>query len=625
MTSTLDLKAVLIAFLAITLSACPFSAFAEDKKENYDPVEIVVTASRSEQPRNQVASSINVIDAEEIASHQDTSVIDALKSDPTLDVVSTGTVGASTSVSIRGANPEHTLVLLDGIELNNPILPGRSFNFADLMLNEVERIEILRGPQSTLYGSDAMGGIINIISKKGEGPLSLNSSLEAGSDSTFTEQASVSAGEEQYNYAFSILREDVTGISAADSRYGNSEGDGYDNTTYFTRLGVSPTKGTDLTTIFRAIDSNSEIDNAGGAFADDPNRNQENTQYFWGTALVSKFLDDKLKSKLSYTFSDQSFKDDNDPDISSVEYLRSKYQGKNSAVHGQLDYTLNDQISFIAGAETEEETGQSDYTSDGIFGPFNSTFPEISATTNGYYLQSNLAFLDQLFINSGIRVDDHSKFGTETTWRVGPSWSIHASGTRLFSTVGSGFKAPSLFQLYSSYGSLDLKPERSLGVDAGIEQEIVEDFLTGTVTYFHQSYDDLIDFDPNTFIFSNIKSATTNGMETSFSASLCEWSEVNLGYTYLDATNEDTGAALLRRARNKFSAYWKVMPTDDLDLAIQTNYRSSSYDNDFSTFPATTEVLAGYTTVASRLNYSPECKIYSIKIILRYLVMEPMV
>lgn len=577
----------------LTLLPTTENLLAQETEKN----QIVVSATRSEQPLEQVASSISVISAEQIQLQQNSTLISALKSQASVDVISTGTKGASTSVSIRGANSEHTLVLLDGIELNNPILPSRSFNFADFMLNDVERIEILRGPQSTLYGSDAIGGVINILSKKGEGPISMQASAEAGSHDSYLEHVGLSAGEELYNYAFSIMREDIGGISAADSRLSNPERDAYENSSYFARFGLAPTADTDINTIFRAVDSNTELDNSGGFGGDDLNREQQNNQYFWGTSLASRFLEDTLKSSISYTLSDQSFNDDNDPDSQSVELLRSKYQGQMGALHGQLDLEITEKISLITGAETEEESGESRYSSDGAFGPFESEFSERSATNNAYFVQTSVNPIQPLYLNAGVRLDQHSKFGSEVTWRVAPALIFKDTGTRIFSTAGSAFKAPSLFQLYSSFGSQELEPEKSFAVDAGIEQEILPSLLSLKATYFRQNFDDLINFDPNTFLFSNIDSATTSGLETEAIINFCESAKLNIGYTYLDATNDDTGSALLRRARNKLSAALTLMPADYWDLSVQTNYRSSRLDNDFSSFPAETTVLAGYTTV----------------------------
>ncbi len=194
-------------------------------------------------------------------------------------------------------------------------------------------------------------------------------------------------------------------------------------------------------------------------------------------------------------------------------------------------------------------------------------------------------------------MDDQSAFGSRTTWKVAPQLNFTENGLRLFSTVGTGYKAPSLFQLYSSYGSPDLNAEKSLGVDAGFEQKLFKDKAQFRMAYFHQDFDNLIDFDPATFIYSNINSATTQGLENELQLIVSESLKIGLGYTYLDATNEDSGAALLRKARHKFAADINYQPNDRLDLTLQSNYRSSSYDNDYSSLDVQRAELSGYNTV----------------------------
>ena len=155
-------------------------------------------------------------------------------------MVQTSGPGSSASIFIRGADSELTLVLVDGVEVNDPISPGRSFNPANFAVENIERIEVIRGPQSTLYGSDALGGVINIITKKGSGKATGFVSAEGGSFDTFREKAGVSGGNQWGNYSVGISRTDTEGISAAGEKYGNQEKDGYQNTSFSGRFGVTP-------------------------------------------------------------------------------------------------------------------------------------------------------------------------------------------------------------------------------------------------------------------------------------------------------------------------------------------------------------------------------------------------
>ncbi|MBM4278878.1 MAG: TonB-dependent receptor, partial [Deltaproteobacteria bacterium] len=171
-------RSVLLITLFTLLISIPLLLSAQEKEVTLEKV--VVTATRVETPIEEIASSITVIPSEEIVRKQKTSVLEVLRGLPGLDVVQTGGTGGTTSIFLRGANSEHTLVMIDGVEVNDPISPGRSYDFAHLTVDNIERIEVIRGPQSTLYGSDAIGGVINIITKKGEGKPKFSLSAEGG-------------------------------------------------------------------------------------------------------------------------------------------------------------------------------------------------------------------------------------------------------------------------------------------------------------------------------------------------------------------------------------------------------------------------------------------------------------
>jgi len=201
---------------------------------------VFVTANRVDTPIDQVAGSISIIPGDEIEARHITNLGDVLRGMPGVDVVRSGPIGGNTAVFLRGANSEHTLVLIDGVEANDPISPTRAFNFSDLDTNNIERIEILRGPQSTLYGSDALGGVINIITKKGDGALQAYASAEGGSYDTYVERAGLSGSQDTLNYSLGFNQENSRSISAANRKYGNLEEDGYKNTGFSSRLGFEP-------------------------------------------------------------------------------------------------------------------------------------------------------------------------------------------------------------------------------------------------------------------------------------------------------------------------------------------------------------------------------------------------
>jgi vitamin B12 transporter len=204
--------------LTVTLSLIAFPVVGSAQSGSVQPTpsslnEVVVTASRIETSQAQVANSITVVSQEDLKNNQYRNVLEALRTVPGVDIVQSGPAGGNASAFLRGANSEHTLVLLDGIELNNPASTNRSFNLANLTLDNIERIEILRGPQSTLYGSDALGGVINIITKRAESGTTAYLSSEAGSYNTFNQNAGASYGSEEIKVSVGIVRQDTGGIS----------------------------------------------------------------------------------------------------------------------------------------------------------------------------------------------------------------------------------------------------------------------------------------------------------------------------------------------------------------------------------------------------------------------------
>ena len=601
------IRKILCRGIFVLLSVCGRLSWAEESPAlgsasspggAESALEVVVTANRVETPLDEVASSITILKREDLEQKQQQSVLQALQGVASVDVVQSGGPGGNAAVFMRGANPDHTLVLIDGVEANNPINPSRAFNFADLTLDNIERIEILRGPQSTLYGSDALGGVVNIITRKGDPDGQGIVSVEAGSYGSFLERAALSGASGRFDYAFGLSREDVQGISAASQRYGNTETDGYDNTSFSSRLGAELSAQLQSQIIMRFSDAKSELDNFGGAQGDDPNRVAYDRQFFGRAELNASWLDTRVRQTLGFSYADQVYKDLNDPDIAHPgEIMRSRYEGRSHKVDLQNSFTVCSATTIVGGLETQVESGESQYFSDGMFGPFEDNFNGRTATTNAYYAQLQTEFFDRLYPTAGLRLDQHSKFGSEVTWRVGPALLFRESGTKLSSTVGTGFKAPSLFQLYSSYGNPDLEPEKSVGVDAGIEQILADGELTLGATYFHNDFDNLITFEPNTFKFMNTTKATTQGLEAFIRYVLSEaWSSA-LTYTYADSEDKELKESLLRRPRHKAAFDVVHHWGDQANAGVSVVFVGSRFDNNYSSYPVTRTSLGSYVLV----------------------------
>lgn len=533
--------------------------------------EVVVTATRDEVPLEQVGSSISVVTAKEIEQQQIRTVADALRTVPGLDVVRSGSFGGTTAVFMRGAKSEHTLVLIDGIEVNDPSSTGGGFNFAGLTTDNIERIEILRGPQSTLYGSHAIGGVINIITKRGDGKLKGFLSAEGGSFNTAREDAGINGGTNLLQYALTVSRQDTGGISAAGERYGNTERDGYQNSSVAGRLGITPTSTTELDFSLRFNHSRTSLDNGGGIGMDDPNHISRSDELFFRSQGWLALLDGRWEQKLGVSFADTSWSDDNDPDPAHpIDLLRSSFHGQSVKVDWQHTLRLHKTTTLVVGAETTEENAKSDYYSDGAWGPYTSTWDERFARTTGVYLQDQLSLFDTWHSTFGVRVDDHSKFGTEATYRFTTSYLIKQSDTRLKGSYGTGFKAPSLYQLYSSYGSPDLKPDKSIGWDLGVEQGLAFMKTTLGATWFRNEYSQMIDFDMTTWKYTNVAKAHSQGLELTAALQPLDNLGLKATYTYTATKDDISGAQLARRPKNKltFDANYRLMQKANLNLGL---------------------------------------------------------
>ena len=552
---------------------------------------VVVSASRLESEVSKLGSSVTVITAEDIQRSQASQVQDVLRTVPGLDVVRSGPMGGNTSVFLRGANAEHTLVLIDGVEANNPVTTARLFNFADVPVDAIERIEIVRGPQSTLYGSDALGGVINIITKRGVGDVSTRASVEVGSFRSTAEQASLSGGDTKLDYLLSVGRQDRNGFSAAQ---GGKERDGYAQTSVSGRLGLHPAGFIDVDVTGRFTRSRADIDDDGGAANDDPNRRFRQRQGFMRGQLAVRMVENLLRPVVGISLSDQSYDDNDDPDaVNPTEVLRSEFGGRLLKFDVQNAITVLPEAKFIVGAETERESGSSTYLSDGPFGPFASDFDRHTARTNAVFAESQLAVAETLFATAGLRVDHHERFGTEVTWKLAPRFRI-LEGTDLLGSIGTGFKAPSLYQLYSEFGRESLEPEEMVGVDAGIEQRLWRDQLTVRATYFYNDFDTLISFDSSTFLYENISRARTQGLELGIRAELGAGVSAQADYTYTESRDVVAKEGLLRRPRNKLSVRLAAPIADRGEVSVQLSLFGKRLDTDFSTFPAERVNLPGY-------------------------------
>jgi len=285
---------------------------------------------------------------------------------------------------------------------------------------------------------------------------------------------------------------------------------------------------------------------------DDPNNTTESKKFYFRTAASLFLFNGILENTIGFSLTDHQRDNNNGTDPLHPSSLTiSSFDSQLRKTDLQSTIRLGWAGTITAGVEYEEEEGESKFHSESAFGPFTSNFSNQKARNTGYYAEESLSLSERIFLTAGVRSDNHNRFGSETTYRVTGAYKIKATGTELKATFGTGFKAPTLFQLFSQYGDIHLLPETSTGWDTGIEQTIADGKVKLGATYFANNFDDLIDFDSATFMYKNISGAETNGVELSVAFSPIDTITIGARYTYTDTLDRSTNMALLRRAANR--------------------------------------------------------------------------
>jgi vitamin B12 transporter len=556
------------------------------EKEAVEMEEVVVTATRVLTPKQEVGSSVTVITEEEIKAKGYTTTKEVLRGTLGLDVTSAGGPGAQTSVFLRGANSYHTLVLIDGMEMGDPSLVQRRFDLANLTVDNIERIEIVRGPQSVLYGADAMGGVINIITKKGEKRPYLYLGAEGGSYSTARQFAGVGVANNWANFSFAFSHIRSEGISAADADLpGNTEDDAWENFTVSSQLGITPTKWLDMGLNFRLHDGRTDLDGGGGPYQDVEDYHENKQEVFVRPYLKVTTFDGLWEQILGYGFTKhhRAYKD-------YPGWGDSDYDGEKHEISWQHNLYLHKTNTLTVGFEYEKEAMKS------------TSMNPTSAYTYSLLAQDQIKLFDISFTTVGVRWDHHKEFGDHTTFRLTQAFVFDKIGTTVKGSVGSGFRAPSLYELYgppyfgSPVGNANLDPEESIGWDVGAEQSLFDDRIKLGVTYFHNEFNDLINYiDGQGYI--NIDDAETWGIETFVEAIPFKNLSARVTYTYTH-TDDDQGKPQLRRPLHKagFNVCYSFLDergTANLDIL----YVGERDDMDSSVWPARRVKLDDYVVV----------------------------
>ncbi|MCH4267861.1 MAG: TonB-dependent receptor [Brevundimonas sp.] len=566
--------------------------------------DVVVTANRSAQPIERVGASVTVLTQAAIEARQTPAVVELLAQTPGISFTRNGGVGTSTGVNIRGAESQHTVVLIDGVKLNDPSSTQGGFNFGNLLVGDTARIEVLRGAQSTLWGSQAIGGVVNIVTAEPTEALQGSLDAEAGAHGTTYFRGGIGGANERLSWRLAASRYDTDGFSAFAK---GTEDDGYTNTGLSGRLNVKVTDAVSLD--LRSVWSSGRNDfDAFNGDSREYGKTQELVAY---AGLNFDLLDGRFRNRIGYAHTDTDRRNFN-PD-NKVQALTFDAEGQNRRWEYQGAFAFTEALNATFGLEHEKSEMKT--RSPGDWDP-NPAFGRGEAELNSAYGQLQWTVLDGLTLTGGLRYDDHAQYGDNLLGQVAAAWALNEGDTVVRASWGQGFRAPGLYELYSEYGNLTLQPEEFDSWEIGVEQRLFDRAVV-SATYFNRQADNEIRYngcstpstDPLCTVngagrwgyYRNVQKTEAQGVELVGRVDVTERLSVSANYTWTDAMSASgatDGKRLTRRPEHMANFAADYAFAFGLKTGVAVRYVGETFNNDTNTVK-----VGAYTLVDLRASY----------------------
>ena len=573
-------KPTAILLLGTTLCAAPACA-----QEDVQLPQVTVTATGVPTVLPKIPAGVTIITEAEIQARGYTTLAQALSAVPGLGVVQSGGDGGTASVFIRGTNSEDVLVLIDGVPANDPSIANGAFNFGEDTLADVDRIEVVRGPMSGIYGSGAIGGVINIITLQGAGEPHASLTLAGGFPSQGQGSAAISGATGAFDYALAGSLDEASGFDDTAKRLSVYSGnkDPFRSKTASANLGYSPTTGTRFYLILRARQSDSGYPDLGYPIFDDPNEFAYDKNLFGKLGLKSELFAGLLTTEF-FIARVEDFRrysnllDANDPNFAAANDHYNGYRNDmqwNNTIH-LPNAGPSENASVLLGAEYLEDTARENVNENGF-----TEFVSASQHAWAGHVAAQTTLFQNLTLTTALRDDSVTSFGSALTGRGGAVLAIPAADMNVKAAYGTSFLAPSLFDLYGVdnfgyQGNPNLKPETGAGFEAGPEFFVPSfgrpNFADLSATYFHNNIRNLIATTPDFSSEENIGQVRINGVETQAVLTPSSWLSADLTYTYTDARDVASNSLLLRRPENTGSATLTLTPIPSFTLTPQITY-----------------------------------------------------
>ncbi|MEQ8523307.1 TonB-dependent receptor [Gracilimonas sp.] len=552
--------------------------------DTLDLGEVVVTASKTPTTDRETTKPVTVIERKEIERHAGLSISELLNQQNGITINgAVSSPGKDKSVYLRGATTRFTLILIDGFPATDPSGEGGAFDLRLLPLENVERIEIVKGSMSTLYGSDAIAGVINIITRDSEeGTFNINGKASYGSFNTNEWELGASGRSNLIDYSVNLTRTQTDGISEAEPQSGsNFTKDGFLRNAINAQVSVKPLEGLTVTPFLNYSQYDGDYD--AGAFSDADNR-YEADLLNTGVRVNYKGEHFEIKEAATFTQTERKFTDGFGVFNPEASLFNSDLYG----IHNKFE-----KVRFLAGFNFQDLNFQLDGIDEGsrILSPYATAF-----LRSGFGLNGEL----------GLRLNSHSEYGSNWTFNIAPVYNV-TEQIKLLASLSSGFKAPTLNELFGPFGAnTDLKPQESLTLDTGIEFHTLDGRITTSAIYFQRSIDDLISYD-GTLGYINVNEQNDSGIELSVGYSLPK-TQVEVFYNYLDGAITQNGQEtdnLIRRPDHSFGANLNQQLTPDFSINLSGQFMGDRKDIYYNTQTfANEEVeLDSYVLVNANLQY----------------------
>ncbi|HSA63716.1 MAG TPA: TonB-dependent receptor [Nitrospira sp.] len=596
---------LLWSWSAVVCQAAAAEVGTSDQPEVIETPEVFISATKTETPVRQVTSAVEIITGEQMQQRKLKTVVEALRLAQGLAVFQSGGPGTLAQVRMRGGTPQQTLVLIDGAIVNSAT--DGTYNFANLTTDNIDRIEILRGSQGMMWGSDAMGGVVNIITKRGRETPNISAFAEYGSFATLREGASVTGKKGPVDVAAMLSRWDTSNFSAINYRRGAAERDGFHNWQGSMKLGVDLPKDGRLEFNFRWMDGITNLD--GTTFnpvtsdfdpADVLGAKTQRKQYVYtGSYLqpITHWWSQRLTlARATDSFTTNSGTVERNVVTGAVGIpfaLSSEIDTTSNRLEWQHDFQIMKPLSVTAGYQFREQMGENLDTLTGT-----TTLPRKIISSNAGFAEAKLNLWDRLFGTAGIRQDEYNVFGSATTYRATGGYLHKETGTKLRGSYGTGFRAPTINDLFfPGFGNPNLQPEKSKGWDMALDQSLFNDRVVLSVGYFWTRYQNLIlsVFDPAGvcsfslfgFCAANIGEARAQGIESSAKVKLIRdqpWIkslDIQFHYTHTSTRNETNNAntRLPQWPLNQWSAILSYQPIEAVRANLEARFVGQRFND----------------------------------------------